>query len=225
MKEHTKQTTESKKETAETTNAPLTPATPDENKEDKSNDENKNNPNETDTSILQPSSPQAMTESEVMCALLRRFVREEMTLIEKERINSQEQALESRPEKNTPHESTESKKSDTDTLVQAKPKPKKEGKKAKKSKKRSFFEKILQEPKDNNPEPERNPTKKPVVLRYIDKWLDPTKKLWKRLLCRLYDDICESFWKFFAYEIAIIATTFTVLSYLYLIPMIMKSNT
>ena len=74
----------------------------------------------------------------------------------------------------------------------------------------------------NNAELLRNPTKKPAVLRYIGKWLDPTKKLWKRLLWRLYDDFCESFWKFFAYEIAIIATTFAVLSYFYIIPCIMR---
>ena len=87
-----------------------------------------------------------------------------------------------------------------------------------------FGNNILRKPKPpKNPEPLRNPTKKAVVPQYIDKWMDPTKKLWKRLMWRLYDDICESFWKFFAYEIAIIATTFTVLSYLYLIPIIMKS--
>ena len=87
----------------------------------------------------------------------------------------------------------------------------------------AFCNGILRKPKPpKNPEPLRNPTKKPVELRHIDKWLDPTKKLWKRLLWRLYDDICESFWKFFAYEIAIIATTFAVLSYFYIIPCIMR---
>ena len=87
----------------------------------------------------------------------------------------------------------------------------------------AFCNGILRKPKPpKNPEPLRNPTKKPVELRHIDKWLDPTKKLWKRLMWRLYDDICESFWKFLAYEIAIIATVYAVLSYFYIIPMILK---
>ena len=88
---------------------------------------------------------------------------------------------------------------------------------------RHFGNNILRKPKPpKNPDPLRNPTRKPVVLQNIDKWLDPTRKLWKRLMWRLYDDICESFWKFFAYELAIIATTFAILSYFYIIPWIQR---
>ena len=76
-----------------------------------------------------------------------------------------------------------------------------------------FINDILHEPK--SAESLRSPTGKEARFRFVHKWTDKSKKLWKRFWWRVYEDICESFWKFFAYQIAILA----LLGY---IPLVLK---